>query len=255
MEAIANENFLKLLEEISTETFPLQLTDGNVYNFKQLTTAHLKDLIETVVDSPLMQPRFNLTCSSIMEQSASFSTKEFNVVDRLLFVLETRIQSISPFVTIQRNNKNIQINLADIKTKLREQIAENYDKFKQLVCEQGDIKLICQVPSIKTDDQLNEEIYKNADLNLQDIDQLRKVIGETFVNEIAKSISSITIKDQTIDLSNQTFASRLQIVKSLPASAISKVVGYIESYKQIIDRCLVVEETPLLIDGSLFSIR
>ena len=52
-------NFQQLLNTIADEqTFELSLTNTNL-QCKQLTTLQLKELIETVVDSPVTQAIFN----------------------------------------------------------------------------------------------------------------------------------------------------------------------------------------------------
>jgi hypothetical protein len=76
-----------------------------------------------------------------------------------------------------------------------------------------------------------------------------------FINEIAKAVQSLTIEDKTLDLSTVTFKSRLKTIESLPASLIQKVIEYVESYKKVIDECLVVDGYTVPIDGSLFSLR
>lgn len=251
-----DQDFFELLNEISSETFSLKLTDGNSYSFRQLTTAQLKELIKTIVDSPLTQAQFNRTCSRIMEQSlVSGPLKDLNIVDRLLFVLETRIQSLSPSVTISRGDEKIEVDIQKLKNELEQKVSENSDKFKEFVIEQGDLKISCGVPLISVDDQLGEEIYKNFQIDIQNVDELRKLIGEAFINEIAKSIKSVTIKDKTVNLSEKVFTDRLKIVELLPASAINKVVQYVEGYKSLVDGVFVVEGTPLVIDGSLFTLR
>lgn len=251
-----DQDFFELLNEISSETFSLKLTDGNSYNFRQLTTAQLKELIKTIVDSPLTQAQFNQTCSKVMEQSlVEGPLKDLNVVDRLLFVLETRIQSLSSSVTISRGEEKIVVDIQKLKSDLEQQIAKNSDKFASFLIEQGDLKLSCGVSLISVDDQLSEEIYKNFQIDIQNVDELRKLIGEAFINEIAKAINVVTIKDKSADLKEKTFAERLKIVESLPASAINKVVQYVEGYKSLVDSIFVVEGSPLTIDGSLFTLR
>lgn len=252
----SSEDFFSLLNEISSETFPLKLTDGNIYNFRQLTTAQLKELIKTIVDSPLTQSQFNQTCSKVMEQSfVEGSIKNLNVIDRLLFVLETRVQSLSPSVTISRNEQNIEINIQTLKNELEQKIEQNSDKFKDLLIEQGDLKLSCGVSLISVDDQLSEEIYKNFQIDIQSVDELRKLIGEAFINEIAKAIKTVTIKDKSIVLAEKSFTERLRIVESLPASVINKVVQYVEGYKLLVDSIFVIEGSSITIDGSLFTLR
>ena len=102
---------------------------------------------------------------------------------------------------------------------------------------------------------MNEEIYKNSNPNVEDPEELRKVLGEAFINEIAKAVRTLTIDEKTLDLSTVTFKSRLKTIETLPASLIQKVIEYIEEYKKVVDDCLTVNGHTIVIDGSLFSLR
>jgi len=93
-------------------------------------------------------------------------------------------------------------------------------------------------------------------LNVESQNDFRKILGETFINEIAKTIRTITIQDKVLDLSTVTFKSRLKTIESLPASLINNVIEYIEKYRKTLDESLVVEENiSVPIDGTLFSLR
>ena len=65
-----NKEFYQLLNEIvELQTFDLSLSDGSSVKCKQLTTSQLKDLIKSIVDSPLTQAEFNTTASKIFKNS------------------------------------------------------------------------------------------------------------------------------------------------------------------------------------------
>jgi hypothetical protein len=253
-----NKEFYDLLNSVvNDETFDLQLTPASeTIKCKQLSTAQLKELIKAVVDSPLTQSAFNTTASKVFKDSlVSSPVSELNVIDRLLFLIETRIQSLSPTSTVTREEKEIRIDFEKIKQALHKNIKENANLFESKIVQHEKITVDVCVPPLVTETQLNEELYKNANINVEDADQLRKVLGEAFINEIAKSIKSVTIQDKTLDLSTVTFKSRLKTIESLPASLIQKVIEYIEGYKKVIDKTLTVDGYLIPIDGSLFSVR
>ena len=254
-----NKEFYQLLNEIvELQTFDLSLSDGSSVKCKQLTTSQLKDLIKSIVDSPLTQAEFNTTASKIFKNSIEDSAeqlKDLNIVDRLLFLLETRIQSISPTMKVVHNNKEIQVDFKTVKNNLQESVAKNLNLFAEQTIVEPKMEITVGVPSISTETQLNEELYKNVSVDVQDADQLRKLLGEAFVNEIAKTVKTIKIQDKILDFSTTTFKSRLKTVESLPAGIVQKVIEYIENYKKVIDEVLLIEGYVLPIDGSLFSIR
>jgi len=251
------KNFNELLAALAdTETFDITLTDGKAYKFRQLTTNQLKELVKTVVDSPLTQSVFNTALSKIMKDSL-VGEGSFNVIDRLLFAIETRIQSLSPSVTVTtQEDKSVTIDLVEVKNKLNKAIVTNAALLQDKTIETPQLKLTVGVPTVKTETQLNEELYKNIDINVQTPEELRKILGDAFINEIAKAIKTIEISEKTMDLSSVNFKSRLKTVESLPASSIQKVIEYIEQHKKAIEDCLVVSEgVSVPIDGSLFSLR
>lgn len=254
-----NKEFFDLLNSIANEqTFKLNLLghedEGVVC--KQLTTSQLKELIKTAVDSPLTQAAFNSTVTKIFKESLVENPGfKLNIIDRLLFILETRTHSLSPTKTVEVEGKSVTISFEDLKKKIKQQIKKNNNLFVNSTVTEGKITVSFGIPLIETEVQLNEELYKNVQFNLEDMEELRRVIGEAFINEIAKSLNTITIDDKVLDLSSGTFKNRLKVVESLPASLIQKVIEYIESYKKIISDCLTIEGYTIPIDSTLFTVR
>lgn len=251
-----NKEFYSLLNELVNEqTFDLELSNNSNTKCKQLTTAQLKELIKTVVDSPITQSQFNSTATKIFSESLIEPNESLTIVDRLLFLLAMRTNSLSSTKEIDHEGKKILINFEQISKKLLENIKQNKEKFAKKTFKLDKITIVSSIPSLQTESRLNEEVYKNQAVNVEDVEQLRKVLGEAFINEIAKNIESVTINEQTLDLSTVTFKSRLKTIESLPALLIQNVIEYIESYKKIIDECLTIEGYTIPVDGSLFSIR
>jgi len=249
-----NKEFFDLLNSISAaETFTLTLTDKKDYTFKQLSTSQLRDLIKTVVDSPITQSEFNNTVANVMKDSlASPCDIFFNIIDRLLFTLETRIQSISPLITLSDK----QVDLSVIKQALVTALEANSSLFEVQSLSSNSISITYGIPLIGTETQLNDEYYKNVELNVETQDDLRKIIGETFINEIAKTLYTITINDKILDLTTVSFKERVKAIESLPASLINNVIQYVEKYRKVVEDTLkTTDNTSITIDGTLFSLR
>ena len=264
MSDISNKEFNDLLVTLAVrDTFEVQLTDGNTYKFTQLSTDQLKELIKTVVDSPLTQSAFNTTLTKIMAESLAdkgLGTPLFNVVDRLIFCLTTRIESLSPNLTVTPEGKpSYVVNLSDVKQKLLDAVQANPSIFLPQNTGTGNnqIQLTYSIPTVDVEAQLNNELYKNTDINVNTPEELRKVLGEAFINEIAKTINTITLDgDKVLNLSSGSFKSRLKTVESLPASLVQSVIEFVEKYKKVTEGCLVVDESfSVPVDGSLFSTR
>ena len=255
-----NKEFYDLLKTLTEEqTFPLELfSTGEKLNCKYLTTFQLKEIIKTVVDSPLTQSAFNTTCTKIFKDSLLVKenlTAPLNVLDRLSFLLQTRINSISPIVTINKTTSPVAVNFSDILSNLHSKKQEHLEKFATVSETEGKVKITYGVALLDAELQLNEEIYKDLKVNVNDAEEMKNLLGESFINEIGKCIQSITIGENTFDLSKISFKERLQAIGSLPASLIQKVIEYIEEYKDIIDVCLTVDNNLITIDASLFSVK
>lgn len=256
-----DKEFYDLLNSIAEEqTFSFDIGVASepvtTVTCKQLTTLQLKDLVKSAVDSPLTQSNFNSTVAKIFKDSLITAPGyHLDVLDRLLFILETRIQSFSQTKEVEHEGKTITVDFKKVATKLKEQVKSNKDKFSVSSATDGNITVAFGIPLLETEIQLNEELYKDTEIDVQNTEQLRKIIGEAFINELAKSVHSVTSKDKVIVLGNRPFKQRLKLVESLPASLIQKVIAYIEQYKKIIENSLTVNGYLIPIDSTLFSLR
>lgn len=256
----SNKEFLDLLNSVVEEKkFTEILTDGEEYSFKQLTTSQLKDLVKSVVDSPLTQASFNTTISKIFKESLlDKTTKEFNTIDRILFLLGARINAISSeFIVELENGEKKTVDLQSHKKKLLE--ASIKAKIQEIDSYTEDtITIDYGIPSISTDEKLNKEIYSKEkfNTNLEKQEDLRNIIGDLFINELAKCIKTLKIGEKELDFSTVSFGENIKIVEKLPASVISVAINFVEKYKKLIKDALTVEkDTTIPVDGSIFSLR
>ena len=251
-----NLEFYNLLKSLVEEqTFSLELfSSEEKVSCKFLTTIQLKELIKTVVDNPLTQSAFNTCCTRIFKESTLVSPF-LNVLDRLVFLLQTRINSISPTTTLIRNEQSFVVDFADILNKLYQKKKSNPLIFSTKTELEGKVSVIYGIPLLEAELKLNEEIYKDLQINAEDPNEMRKILGDSFINEIAKFIQVISIGDKSLDLSTISFANRLKAVETLPASLIQKIINYIEIYKETVEECLTVEGKLITLDASLFSVK
>lgn len=257
-----NQEFFALLEQTkANETFELILTGGKVVTCKPLTALHLKDLVESVVDSPLTQSLFAVTINKIFKQSITndIEYSSLTYADKILFALSTKIASLSPEYKFTEDGQEHDVDLNTIKSKLLAALGSNGSLFEQQTVTANGCTINYGVPLLAAEDQLNDELYKNkANDNVQTQEQLRKILGEAFMNEIAKTIRSVEIAGNVMDFSVTTFKTRLKVVESLPASLLSGIIKYVEKYKREIENALSIslpenKTHVITIDGSLFT--
>ena len=257
-----NQEFFALLEQTkANETFELLLTGGKVVTCKPLTALHLKDLVESVVDSPLTQSLFAVTINKIFKQSIANDVdySSLTYVDKILFALSTKIASLSPEYKFTEDGQEHDVDLNTIKSKLLGVLGSSASSFEQQTITANNCTLTYGVPLLIAEDQINDELYKNkADDNIQTQAHLIKILGEAFMNEIAKTIRSVEIAGNVMDFSTTTFKTRLKVVESLPASLLSGVIKYVEKYKKEIEHSVTIslpenKSHVINIDGSLFT--
>jgi len=260
------KDFYSLLEDLKNEqTFTLTLAPRFInegikvptVECKHLTTSQLKLLIESVVSKPLTQSGFLSVIGNILKSSISNPIDfKLNILDRTLFILSSRINSISPKIKIKRNEEEeVEVDLGVAKNSLEKRIQENISLLKEQEVKQGNITIRYNIVSLDTEQKLAEEIYRKFNFDVDDPDSARKAIGDIFLHEITKVITSITIDETTMVFEDLPFKTRTKIVESLPASAVQKVIEYLDKIRSIIDESLVVDGIPIELNGSLFALR
>jgi hypothetical protein len=243
--------------------------------FKQLTTEQLKRILKSVVDSPIYNTEFTLSFNNIIKENCldtNISINDFTVYDKIFILLKTRIESISENYNYsftkeekEENNLNVEKVLVNL-TNIYQSAVENCETLPEELIEVDQCTIKCNLPSLSTENKLEKELHKNVKIEVESPEELRNIIGETFINEVTKFISSVKVNDQSIELSNIDFKNRIKIVEQLPTNLINKVIKYIESYRNITKNILnftvsvkneqdqlVVLNKELSLDASLFN--
>ena len=239
------KDFLSALKELDQTTgFDIFIPSlQKEVKFKQLTTEQLKSILKTVVDSPIYNSQFITTFNGIIKENCLDETVETNkltIYDKLLILFKTRIESISPEFTFQFTEEEIKKNnltftgepkkTINLKEHLESYLKNNYT-FLSEVIEYESCSLVCDLPTLETENKLEKELHKNIKIEVESTEELREIIGETFINELTKYIHKITIGSKELDLFSLDFKNRVKVVEQLPTNIINKVLKYIESYR------------------------
>lgn len=233
--------------------------------FKQLTTEQLKRILKTLLDNPINNQEFILVLNSIIKENCiipEIDTNTLTILDKQIVLLKTRIESISPEYTFELAEdlaRTVSLNeiLNNFLTKKINPLPETFTV--------NNCSLICTIPTLDIENKFEKELRQNIKQNITTTEDLRNIIGDTFINEITKFVSSITINDAVIDLSTYNFKDRIKVVESLPTSLINNVIKYIEKYRDIVkdlftcnltidkDGTIVQRELPQ--DASFFNLQ
>lgn len=243
--------------------------------FKQLTTEQLKRLLKTIIDSPVYNTEFIVTFNSIIKENCvtpDINTDNFTVYDKALILFKTRIESISKEYTfsfskteIEENSLKDKSHVVDLSKKLLE-FLDLKATFTPLTIEYNNCSVVCDLPTLATENKLEKELHKNIKLEVETPEELRNIVGETFINELTKHFSSITIEDKNINLTELTFKNRIKIVEVLPTNIVNRALKFIESYRNEIKKLFsfslkletttgttVILEKEIPVDASFFN--
>jgi hypothetical protein len=233
-------NLIQGLDNESSFTLFIPSLQKDV-RFKQLTTEQLKRILKTVVDSPVYNSEFIKTFNSIIKENCL--DKDINInnltsYDKILILFKVKIESISSdfnFVfteeEIQNNNLAERNKTVNIETHFQEFLKKNVN-FEPLTIEYNNSYVVCNLPTIYTENKLELELHKNIKIEVTTPEELRAIVGETFINEVTKFITAINVNETDIDLMKLSFKNRISVVENLPTQIINKVVKYIEKYRE-----------------------
>lgn len=220
--------------------------------FKQLTTEQLKRILKTVVDSPVYNTEFIKTFNSIIKENCldqDINTDNLTIYDKTLLLFKIKIESISSEFTFTfteeeiRNNdlldKTLTVNLENHLNKF----LEKNINFESQVIDLNGNTIICNLPTLYTENKLENELHKNVKIEVNTPEELRTIVGETFINEVTKFITDVNINGSEVDLMKLSFKNRISVVENLPTQIINKVIKYIESYRETLKQLLVYKTT------------
>jgi len=267
-------NLLQAVEQETSFNVFVPSLQKNV-KFKPLSTEQLKRILKTVVDSPIYSTEFTITINSIIKENCLDKTvtdDTLTIYDKLLVVLKLRTASISDNYTFTFTEEEIETYSLAEKTKTIS-YTEHYEDFikhaltfpEELITIDSCL-VTCNLPSLQTENRLEKELHKNAKIDVSTPEELRTIVGETFINEVTKFISNISINDIAIDLTNLSFKERIRLVEKLPTKIINQVIKYIEKYRNSVkplttvkvqcettSRGLVDVEKEIPLDATLFN--
>jgi len=214
---------------------------------KQLTTEQLKRILKTVIDSPVYNSEFIKTFNSIIKENCidtEINTDSFTIYDKTLLLFKLKIESMSSDFNfsfteeeILNNNLTERNKTVNIESHFNDFLKKNIN-FEPHTIEYNNSSVVCNLPTIYTENKLEHELHKNIKIEVNTPEELRAIVGETFINEVTKFITNIKVNGTEIDLMKLSFKNRISVVESLPTQIINKVVKYIEKYRETLKQLL-----------------
>ena len=252
-----DDNFLNLLKSVADNyTFDCSLFNPEEGKFltsrcKCLTMADLNQIIEASLDDSSMQVGFYTTITKILKKSLT-TDKQYNIIDRLLYILQTRAKSVASTKIFTEEDSHITIDFDKLVYDLQQGITKNAEWFSPKIHKNDNITIVCDIPTIEGDVLAGEQFYKHFTVNVDNEDDIKLFIGQNFMIELTKCVKSITIEDSTLEFSTLSFEDRLKAIEEIPTFLMQDVINYNKNYKKIVNACLTIEDFILPINGSLF---
>jgi hypothetical protein len=267
MSTETTKSILEALKELDEQnSFKLEIPSlQKEVSFKQLSTEQLKSILKTVVDSPIYNSQFILTINKIIKENCITETvdpDQFTIFDKTFILFKLRLESLS---------KEYEINFTEEEQKkyscpnthiinLQEHFNNFVNKkhlFSSEVIEHAGCKIVCNLPTLQTENKLEQELHKNVKIEVESTDELREIVGETFINELTKYINTVSVGDSSENLLNLSFKNRIKVVEQLPTALINKVLKYIENYRDTLKELTSLKifdmEKDILLDASFFN--
>ena len=235
-------NKLKDLNDANTVSVKVPST-GKVVEFKLASVAQQKSLIRTAFDgidgvisrTPAIN---NIILNNVIGE------EEFLIVD---------VPAI--FIALRKASVGSKINIKDVVYDLDDAPSiKKSDLNLEYTIELDGIKVDLKVPNLLIDSEVAKKLSKEfAKFDTID-DKLRQSIDTVVSFESSKYIDTITVGEDIISFSDISVHERVEIVNNLPLTLSNKIVDYIGSVKEIIDKSLTVaEEVVVEIDASFLS--
>ena len=235
-------NKLKDLNDSNTVTVKVPSTGKDV-EFKLASVIQQKDLIRTAFDG----------LDGVITRAVAINK-----------IITDNANSEEAILTINVPGIMIALRKASIGSKIKVK-EEDYDldkvqpikksdvKLKQTV-EHDDIKVDLKVPTLAIDSEVAKKLAKEfAKFETMD-DKLKQSIDIVVSYESAKYVDAITVGEEVIKFADISVHERKDIINHLPLTLNNKIVDYIGSIKEVVDKALTVaEEVVVEIDASFLS--
>lgn len=242
------DNILSFLKDLSVATsYKLTVPSNNKeITLKHLNTEQLKELIETVTDTVVINNNFDAVFYNILKSNiltSDINVDDFTIYDVYYIALQTRISCLSEIYTIHFTEQEVQTyKLPTNKHKINLKEILNSKQLNSIANEtitENHINITCKVPTVK--DECDYIKYFADNLNTLLDKELQNVVGEIFIYEIVKSIKDIFINDTLVDFSSLSFKDRVDVVKQLPSTLTGKIITFLEKYKQALYELYLVD--------------
>lgn len=239
--------------------------------FNEINTSQQKRLVKSVLDSPVYNTEFIYTFREILKencQDSSINIDSLTIIDKLVLALGLRMKSVGDKIEVEVQTKNGENVTAGLEiTKILQMALDNLTDIAPKTIEDSFFIIECSVPTIGIEYKLEKELRnKITNIEIEDMEELRKTVGDAFIGEVVKYISKITVKlpdgNIPVDWDKFNFTERIKVVETFKTGLLKSVLDYINTVRREVDKIELIKfefkgeefERRLTIDGNFFMI-
>jgi hypothetical protein len=122
--------------------------------------------------------------------------------------------------------------------------------------------ITCAMPTISREAQLEKELRsKLTSSELNSYEDVRNVLADAYIGELAKHITHVSVGGTEIDVGTLGFANAYSVIERLPATAIKGVVTYMESIQKYLSTLRTFtdnttsERVEVTVDAAFFATK
>lgn len=241
--------------------------------FNEINTSQQKRLVKSVLDSPVYNTEFIYTFREILKENCQDDTvniDDLTIVDKLVLALGLRMKSIGDKIDVEiqtKDGKTVSIGLEA--SKILQMALTTINDIPSKIFEDKYYQIECSIPTIGIEYGLERELRNRlANIEIEDIEELRQTVGDAFIGEIVKYVNKVSIKEQDdnkltlIEWQQFKFADRIKVIETFKTGLLKDILDYINVIRKEIDKIELINfefggekyERRLTIDGNFFTI-
>lgn len=223
--------------------------------FAPLTVKQQKELLATGVDAQVENLSFVNKLNDIIKFNCK-SNERILLTDRALIVLQMRSKSIGNEINViddEGNSHPVDLDKHINYCINSAEIGEN--EFELTV---DVVTLKCRTPDLARDMQFNKQFTKKIKSTGKNNIELTDVIGEIYIHELIKYVTSITVEEDNIDFENNVNVDQMiEIFESMPMKISTKLAEAVKNSRSYEQQCVtpvgLPEDVTISLDAALFT--
>ena len=232
---------VNILDNLSKESFTSEVWIPSLEKFikiQEITAKQQKSLIESAIDLVSSKQTFSKFFYEIVLQNCIEKdlVKSFTIADKFSIAFYLRQQISDDINVIFQENPEVKSSI-EISKIIEKILQYKHPKPEIMLFSKNNVNIEIEMsmPIFSEESSFDSYIY-GKDLNKKDqIQEIKNIITDAFIGEVAKFIKEIKINDNSMNYNILHIPQKIQFVEKLPASLIKNVLEKAVKWKSEID--------------------